>query len=123
MQRQSIIDVLHGGTHEPSSFNDDSSPHTHLTAGLKVSIDAQVSPGNSLDWYYQLVTMFPNIPAEVELKSKSVLPKFNSLTREQREEIWRRGLSRVRIHIVDPRPYKASIDGTLRSAFKRDDAP
>ncbi len=105
---------------EAASFNDDSSPDTRITGRSRVCVDAQVIPENPLDWYYRLLSFCPDLPAE--LKSTSLVPRFNGLPVETRNAIWS-GLSRVRIHIVDPRPYKSRIDDMLRRVWGRNDAP
>ena len=91
------------------SFNDDSSPHTQATAGLKVSVNAQVLPENSLDWYYRILLLCQNATGEV--KSTEVWPSFQAISGENKDRIWN-GLSKVRIHMADPRPYAKDYEGT-----------
>jgi hypothetical protein len=111
--------ILPGDT-EAFSFNDDSSPDTRKTSGLKVSIDAQVIREHSLDWYFQLIALFIDVPGE--LKSEAVFVKFNVFPASTRARVWA-GLSKVRIHIVDPRPYVQDRDDLLRKVWRSDDAP
>lgn len=112
--------ILLPGDADARSFNDDSSPDTRVTSNLKVSVDAQVIPGSSLAWYYDLLLTCG--PSTGELKSSVVWEKFLGCPTEEQERIWK-GLSKVRIHIVDPRPYKESADNILRAMWKRHDAP
>jgi hypothetical protein len=112
--------ILLPGDAEARSFNDDSSPDTRVTSNLKVSVDAQVIPGSSLAWYYDL--LLASGPSSGELKSSVVWEKFRDRPTKEQERIWK-GLSKVRIHIVDPRPYKESADDILRAVMKRHDAP
>jgi hypothetical protein len=112
--------ILLPGDADARSFNDDSSPDTRVTSNLKVSVDAQVIPGSSLAWYYDLLLTCG--PSSGELKSSVVWEKFRERPNEEQERILK-GLSKVRIHIVDPRPYKESADDILRAMMKRHDAP
>jgi hypothetical protein len=112
--------ILLPGDADARSFNDDSSPDTRLTSNLKVSVDAQVIPGSSLAWYYDLLSACG--PTSGELKSSVVWEKFRDRPSEEQQRIWN-GLSKVRIHIVDPRPYKETADNILRAVMKRHDAP
>jgi hypothetical protein len=109
--------ILPGGVNA-ASFNDDSSPDTRQTAGQKVSVNAQVIPENSLGWYYKILQLCPSVQGE--LKSADVWPRFQALDSESRSRIWT-GLSKVRIHIVDPTPYKYRLDDILRRVYRWDD--
>jgi hypothetical protein len=111
--------IIFDGNGEAISFNDDTSPRTDQTEGTKVSINAQVNRGLSLDWFYNLLTLFPNFPDE--LKSAVVVGKFKELPAETRDRAWR-SLSRVQIHIVDPRPHYRRTDAALNRAWKMDNA-
>lgn len=102
-----MAQIIQPGDAEAASFNDDSSPDARLTAGLKVSVNAQVLPESSLDWYYRVLQLCGSIQGE--LKSAEVWLRFQALQGEPKDRIWA-GLSRVRIHIVDPRPYRKSFD-------------
>jgi len=116
-----FVDVLiPGGSGEAISFNDEGSPHSHATDHTKIHIDAQVNRALSLDWFYKLLAFFPDVPGE--LKSGVIVAKFKDLPTETRDRIWR-SLSRVRIHIVDPRPHYRKIDNMLRAAWGEDDGP
>lgn len=108
------------GADEASSFNDEGSPDARLTDGTKVCVDAQVIRELSLDWYYRLLSFFPDIPGE--LKSGSVVARFKDLPEMIRRAIWA-DLSRVRIHIVDARPHYKKINNILRDATGSTNAP
>jgi hypothetical protein len=101
------------------SFNDDTSPDSRLTTGRRVSVNAQVVAEDSVDWYYRILHRCAPVPAE--LKSTRVWVIFQSLPPEEREKIWS-GLSKVRIHVVDPRPYSQHWDDVVNAAWRRDDA-
>lgn len=107
--------IIPPGDSKAISFNDDSSPHTHSTSGLKVSVDAQVLPENSLDWYYRILLACQNVTGE--LKSTEVWSRFQAVSGENRDRIWD-GLSKVRIHIADPRPYRQSFEEILSSVLR-----
>jgi hypothetical protein len=79
--------IIFDGNDEAISFNDDSSPRTDQTGGTKVSINAQVDRGSSLDWFYKLLALFPDFPEE--LKSAIVVGEFNDLPAETRAIVWR----------------------------------
>jgi hypothetical protein len=97
------------------SFNDESSPNTLRTGHTKVCIDAQVNRALSLDWFHKLRALFPDLPGE--LKSAVVIAKFKDLPVETHDRVWR-NLQRVRIHIVDPRPYYRRINNIASQAWK-----
>jgi hypothetical protein len=115
--------IITPGDSEAVSFNDDTAPDTRLTDNQRLSFDAQVMPGNSLDWYYQMLQLFEPIsrglPLE-ELKSKAVWERFETLTPQRKERIWQ-GLSKVRIHITDPRPYRQSFNNIASKMLRTDD--
>jgi hypothetical protein len=115
-----VFVMISSGNDEAISFNDDSSPHTRRTGATKVCVNAQVQRELPLDWYYRIIGFFPDIPGE--LKSSLISSKLGNLPREVQAAIWR-GLSRVRIHIVDPRPYYRRVGNLLRKVWKRTDAP
>jgi hypothetical protein len=102
-----VAHIIQPGEAEAASFNDDSSPDARLTAGLKVSINAQVIPESSLDWYFRVLQLCGSIRGE--LKSAEVWQRFDALRGDSKDRIWA-GLSKVHIHIVDPRPYRRSFD-------------
>lgn len=110
--------ILSPGDSEAVSFNDDSSPDTRLTAGQKVSVNAQVLPGNSLDWYFRIFRLCAS--TQGELKSAAVWTQFQSLGSDTRSQIWM-GLAKVRIHIVDPTPYRHSVEDIVGEVNKWDD--
>ncbi len=112
--------LIGAGHPDAVSFNDVGSPDGRQTSGLKVHINAQVVRVEELNWYYKLLQLCPDIPGE--LKSAVVLSRFDALPITRQAEIWTT-LSKVSIHIVDPRPYKARLDSLLRKTMKREDAP
>lgn len=107
------------GNEEAISFTDGSSPDTRAT-GTKVCIEAQVNRDLSLDWYYRVIQLFPDVQGE--LKSNEVAERFHNFPPETRTAIWR-GLRRVRIHIVDPRPHQHRLNNILRKIWKNIQAP
>lgn len=111
--------IIQPGDPDVVSFNDDSSPDSRLTSKSKISVNAQVIPEQSPDWFYRVLQLCESIPGE--LKSADVWTRFQSLDNEAKRQIWV-GLSRVRIHIVDPRPYRKSFENVLRRIFRTDDA-
>jgi hypothetical protein len=109
-----VATIIQPGDSDTASFNDDSSPDTRQTAGQKLSVNAQVAPESQLDWYYQVLQLCESIPGE--LKSADVWLRFQALRGEDKARIWG-GLSKVRIHIVDPRPYRKSLEEILRTVL------
>jgi hypothetical protein len=110
--------VIQPGDPRAASFNDDSSPDTRLTSGQKISVNAQVVAEAPFDWYYRILQLCESIQGE--LKSAEVWPRFQAIHGENKERIWA-GLSKVRIHIVDPRPYRSTLDNTVREIFRCND--
>jgi len=110
---------IFSGDDSAISFSDDGSPDSRRTGGTKVCINGQVDRALSLDWYFQLIAFFPDIPGE--LKSKRIAEIFRSLPPVTQFRIWR-SLSRVKIHIVDPRPHYARIRNIVRRSMNRPDA-
>jgi hypothetical protein len=110
--------IISPGDFDAVSFNDDTSPDSRRTDGQRLSINAQVMPGNSLDWYFRILQACESIRGE--LKSNDVWLRLQELDGECRLLIWN-GLSKVRIHMVDPRPYKASLEEVLRKVFNWED--
>lgn len=102
-----------------ASFTDDSSPDTRRTGGTKVSIHAQVLREESLDWYFRLISFYPDIPGE--LKSARILAGFSNLSPHIRQKVWS-GLRRVRIHLSDPRLYRRQHERTFEEVWQRPDA-
>jgi len=113
-----VTEVIKPGDADAVSFNDDSSPDTRQTAREKVVINAQVFPGTSLDWYYRVLQLCASIPGE--LKSADVWLRFRTLNGENKDRIWA-GLSKVRIHIIDPRPYRKSFNNIVKKMLACDD--
>ncbi len=111
--------IIQSGAPEAVSFNDDSSPDTRLTSNSKISVNAQVIPEHSPDWFYRVLQLCESIPGE--LKSAEVWTRFQLVDSAAKRQIWA-GLSKVRIHIVDPRPYRKWFDDVLRRIFRTDDA-
>lgn len=112
--------ILFGRDGDAISFNDESAPHARETGGTRVSINGQINRAVSLDWFYRLLALFPDIPGE--LKSPRIIAGFNKLPVVSRNSIWR-SLRRVQIHIVDARPYYRKMDDILREVTGRDAAP
>lgn len=110
--------IIPPGDSDASSFNDDSSPDSRLTSNTKVSVNAQVMPGSSFDWYYRILQLCPSVSGE--LKSAEIWPRFQAAYGENKDRMWA-GLSKVRIHIVDPRPYRQSVNNMLRKMLHVDD--
>jgi hypothetical protein len=102
------------------SFNDDTSPDTRATARQRVSINAQVIRERSLHWFEHLRGCCPDVSGEI----KSVLAwnALQALPAEGRSNVWS-GLSKVRIHVVDPRPYVDKTNALIRRVMDRRDAP
>ncbi len=110
--------IIQRGNSDAASFNDDSSPDTRLTSGQKLSVNAQVAREGSLDWYFLISQSYATMTGE--LKSAQVWSRFQPLPSEARARIWA-SLSKVRIHIVDPRPYSDSLSEFLRKILQSDD--
>jgi hypothetical protein len=91
-----------------------------MTSGHRVSVTGQVIRERSLNWYYALIRLFPDVPGE--LKSDRVVARFNSLPEQARNAIWA-DLCHVRIHIVDPRPYRDKTEDLLRESWRQQHAP
>jgi len=113
-----ILVILFSKAGDAVSFNDDASPDSRKTDGTKVCINGQVNRALSLDWFYQLLALFPDVPGE--LKSARVIAGFDNLPAEKRNSIWR-SLRRVQIHIVDARPYYREIEDLFRRVSGRDE--
>lgn len=104
--------ILEHGSPGVVSFTDDSSPRQDLTGLTKVSIHAQVDR-EIPTWFYDLLAYFPDMPGE--LKSKVILAHFDALPQDARVRILT-GLGKVRVHISDPREYRAGLDEIWISA-------
>ncbi|MFZ3211812.1 MAG: hypothetical protein WA188_09870 [Terriglobales bacterium] len=111
--------IIFTGNNDAVSFTDEGSPDARVT-GDKVCIDGQVNRDLSLDWYYRIIQLFPDVKGE--LKSKEVAERFKNFPTGQRTAIWT-GLRRVKIHIVDPRCHRHRINNLLRNVWKNDQAP
>ena len=111
--------IIFTGSDEAVSFTDESSPDSRVT-GEKVCINGQVDRTLSLDWYYKIIQFFPDVQGE--LKSKEVAERFKNFPLTIQKIIWA-GLSRVKIHIVDPRSQRHRHNNILRSIWKNDKAP
>src|SRR5215469_16520348 len=107
--------IILPGEPDVISFNDDASVDVLISRGPKVVVNAQVTRESDLDWFFRLLLLCPNISGEV--KSASVWAQFRNLRPDEWELIWN-GLSKVRIHIVDPRPYLADSDEILRESWR-----
>jgi len=74
-----------GNMNDPAgyaSFSDDTKTDGRLSMGFRASINAQVSPSASLDWYYRLVPCL--FFEKNELKSEAALERFRSLANRVR---------------------------------------
>ena len=103
--------IINVGPSGVASFTDESSPDSRETDNIKVSVNAQVLPQYRPDWFFELIYYFPDIPGE--LKSVPILNHFNNLPTKSKNKVWL-GLSKVRIHITDPRPYISEVNFILR---------
>jgi hypothetical protein len=112
--------IILPGYDDVVSFNDDTSVDGRVCPGPKNAINAQVIREGGLDWFFRLLLLCPDISGEV--KTSEVWPQFCSLRSDERELIWA-GLSKVHIHIVDPRPYVERTNDVLRESWRRRDAP
>lgn len=114
--------IILPGDPDAVSFNDDTSLDGRVCPGPKVFLNAQVFRQDSveLEWFFRLLLLCPNISGE--LKSEVAWSQFASLRADERDLIWN-GLAKVRIHIVDPRPYVEHANDVLRRAWRRNDAP
>jgi len=112
--------IILPGDADALSFNDDTSVDGRLSHGPKIAVNAQVMQESDLDWYFRLLLLCPNMPGEI--KTSSVWEQFRLLSPDEKEPIWK-GLSKVRIHIVDPRPYVERSKELLRRSWRRQDAP
>ncbi len=92
--------LIEPGPSGVASFTDDSSPDSRRPRGTKVSIHAQVLREQPLDWFYKLISYFPDAPGE--LKADRILAVFRALPEWVQQTVWS-GLAGVRIHISDPR--------------------
>lgn len=99
---QSGVVLIGSAAEDLASIIDESSPDTRQTGRCKVPIYAQVIRENSLDWFFDLLALHPDVPSE--LKSARVIESLESLPLHSRARIWS-GLREVRIHVTDPRPY------------------
>ncbi len=112
--------IILPGDADALSFNDDTSVDGRLSHRPKIAVNAQVMRESDLDWYFRLLQLCPNMPGEI--KTPSVWEQFRLLSPDEKEPIWK-GLSKVRIHIVDPRPYVERSKELLRVSWRRQDAP
>jgi hypothetical protein len=97
----------HGGLPQAASFTDDTSLPR---AGCRVSIHAQIIRDHQINWYFFLKSRTPHDRGEFK---DQVLNTFFGLAEADREKVFKT-LRTVRIHIVDPRPYTATLYGTLQ---------
>jgi|GEM_PF-2879091 len=111
--------IIFPGDERAISFSDEGSPDSRVT-GEKICINGQVNRDLSLDWYYKIIQLFPDVQGE--LKSKEVAEGFKRFPAGIRNAVWV-GLARVKIHIVDPRSHRHRINNILRRAWKNADAP
>ena len=112
--------LITSGDDNAVSFSDETSTDSRVTGKYKVCITGQVDRNLSLDWYYDIIALFPDAPGE--LKSKVVTERFNNFPSNMRAKIWA-GLKKVKIHVVDPQPHGHKLENMLRSAWRSSDAP
>jgi hypothetical protein len=114
--------IILPGDFDAVSFNDDTSLDGRVCSGPKIFVNAQVFGQNTveLEWFFRLLLLCPTFAGE--LKSEAVWSQFGTLRSDERDLIWV-GLSKVRIHIVDPRPYVDRSNDVLRRAWHRNNAP
>ncbi len=110
--------IIQSGPENAVSFTDDTSPDLQHEPERKVSIHAQVMKHHPLDWYYEILSLFPDVPGE--LKSEKILKNFPNLRKDKQRLIWS-GLKRVRINIVDTLPHQAPWIKSLKEVSGRDD--
>lgn len=100
------------------SYTDDTSLDSRTTDGFKVSIHADVIRERPLDWYFELLRMFPDILSE--LKSTTVLNSYFALDRFLRAKV-NASLRFVRLNITDPRPYAGETRQALKKILPNED--
>ncbi len=93
-----------------ASFSDETKTDSRLSLGYRATINAQIRPQDSLDWYYTLATLLSL--GDEELKSSVAVERFQFLPAEIRRKV-RAGLSNVRIHIFDAKPFALEISDIL----------
>ena len=108
------------GSDDAASFIDDTSLNTSAKGKGKVSIHAEVLRGRPLDWYFELLKRSPTRAGE-ELKSSEAASTYFTLPYQTRMLILGPlGLGQVRLHIFDPRPYVADIEGMCTETLGTD---
>lgn len=78
----------------------------------------QVSKFNSLDWFREYRSLYPEIIGE--LKSSEILQDFENMPRDMKMRV-SCGMRKVRIHIVDTYSYEAEYKQLLRKLYNCDD--
>ena len=107
--------ILTPGSSDALSFTDDTSLPN---AGVRVSIDAQILRGHSLDWFYRLLLRLPD-DGSGELKSGIAAKVFFTIPEYERRAVLQT-LKHVRIHVTDPRPYTYDVDDVLSEIIRED---
>jgi hypothetical protein len=77
--------IIFTGDDRAISFNDEASPDARVT-GEKICINGQVNRGLSLDWYYKIIQLFPDVQGE--LKSKELAERFKNFSAVIHNAIW-----------------------------------
>lgn len=104
---------------EAKSFTDETSPRKPAASDRKVSIHGQVIKELPLDWYHDLMRLYPGERGEV--KSVRILNEFHNLPREIQDNTWA-GMKRVIINIVDSLSYQTDYKKILADVYKNDKA-
>ena len=107
--------IVLSGPDNAVSFTDDTSPDTRRSRSRNVSIHATVIRGKRLDWYYEILKLFPDF--RDELKSTQVLESYKNLPRAKQQTIWNT-LKDVHIHVTDALPIEARFDRMVQDAAK-----
>lgn len=110
--------ILLSGPDNAVSFTDDTSPDTHRSKRRNVSIHASVIRGKRLDWYYEILKLFPGF--QDELKSTQVLESYKNLPRAKQQTIWNT-VKDVHIQVTDALPIEARFDKMVQDAAKNSD--
>jgi len=104
---------------EAVSFTDDTSPNLNGWQDRSVSIHAQVLKEKPLDWYYDLLRLYPNNSREI--KSSIILSEFQNLPQIMKERIWA-GMKEVVVNVVDSLFYQSQFKELLQAIFRKDNA-
>ena len=101
-----------GAPDQAASFSDDTSlPRVDY----HVSIQAQVLREHPYNWYFFLKSKAPQGQREFKIEA---IETFFAISEADRQSIFKT-LKRVRIHIVDPRPYTTAVEEALASTLPK----